>query len=400
MLKAQKQLAFHLFQVLHTHIYVYHHHEQLVAYLDDTLPESLKNVFDTYIEKLHQQKKSGNSRIFIQTIEHIDLQFVSYMDEDDLWIIGPFLEKTHTPQNVNQLIVMVKGNAQMGNFISNYYEHLPILEPFTIRFIHRLIETYQSYEDDEPIKYLKQIKSSKSIPLESIEKREEYRLYVKQNYEIENKLMNAIQHGDLTELKRELKEIRRFYLPERVPRDTLRNHKNNMVILNSLSTRKAIEGGLDIYHAHQISTMNAIRIEQLVSPLEVDNFTKEILFSFTEAVHLYQTKGYPHLIKETLFYIHRHITEPLMLSDIAKAMFVTPEHLSRMVKKYVGHTIHDLIMLAKMDEAKKMIAQQELTMIDIAHILGFSSSSHFSTIFSKYHGKSPKAYQKELMVLS
>lgn len=396
-MKSREQLAFHLFQVLHTHIYLYHQSEQIIVYFDDTLPSSLKDLFDTYTQKLVLHPKSESTKIFIQQVEDLDFSFVTYIDHDDRWIIGPFLEKTHSPQAVNKLIVLLKANSQLATFLYSFYEHLPLLEPITIRFIHRLIEIYQSYEEDEPIRYLKQLKTTEKIEIDSTQQKDEFRFYVKQNYAIEDELMGAVKHGDVAELKRVLKEIRHFYLPERVPRDTLRNQKNNLIILNSLSTRKAIEGGLDIYHAHQISTLNAIRIEQLNSPLEVDAFMKEILMSMTEAVHLYQTKGYPHLIKETLFYIHRHITEPLTLAHIAQAMFVTPEHLSRMMKKYVGYTVHEMIMQTKIDEAKKMIEKQELTMIDIAHILGFSSSSHFSTIFSKYYGKSPKAYQKELM---
>jgi two-component system response regulator YesN len=98
-----------------------------------------------------------------------------------------------------------------------------------------------------------------------------------------------------------------------------------------------------------------------------------------------------------MLYIYQNITRPLTLEDISHHLFVTPEHLSRMIKKYTKKTVHAIMMETKVDEAKKMIAQQELSMIDIAHILGFSSSSHFSTIFKKYAGLSPKSYQLELM---
>jgi AraC-like DNA-binding protein len=396
-MKTQEQLAFHLFQVIHTHVSLYHQKEPVIEYYDDTMPYDLKNILNTYINQMIESKQNDRSKITIQQIQNLDFSFLSILNQEDLWVIGPFLEKTHTTKAVNALVVMLKGNAQMADYISRFYEHIPILEPHIIRFIHRMIETYQSYVDDEPIKYFKQIKTKKTTSPESIDQRDEYRLYVKRNYEIEDHLMHAITLGDREALKNVFKEMRQFYLPERVPHDTLRNRKNNLVILNSLSTRKAIEGGLDIYHAHQISTLNAIKIEQLTSPLEIDDFMRDMLFVFTDAVHLYQTKGYPHLIKEAILYIYRNITQPLTLERIAEHLFITPEHLSRMMKKYTQKTVHDVIIETKIDEAKKMISQQELTMIDIAHILGFSSSSHFSTVFSRYCGMSPSTYQKSLL---
>jgi AraC-like DNA-binding protein len=318
-------------------------------------------------------------------------------DHHDTWIMGPFLEQTPSTKAINALIVLLKSNAQIADFIQRFYDHLPVLESSAIRFIQRLIQTYQAYEENEEITTMKTMKSKKAVSTETIEEREAYQLLIKRNYEIEDQLMHAVKHGDLLALKQVFKGMRQFYLPDRVPFDTLRNRKNNMIILNTLSTRRAIEGGLDIYHAHQISTLNALRIEQITSSLEVDQMTQSILSSFIEAVHLYQTKGYPHLVKETMLYIYQNITRPLTLEDISHHLFVTPEHLSRMIKKYTKKTVHAIMMETKVDEAKKMIAQQELSMIDIAHILGFSSSSHFSTIFKKYAGLSPKSYQLELM---
>lgn len=396
-MKTNEQLAFHLFSILHTHLYVYKNEQQDISYFDDTMPRDLRSFIEDQLISLFEKRTLSKTRIVIQKIAQFDVSFLMIKDRNETWIIGPFIEQTPSNKAVNALIVLLKANAQTANYIQRYYDHLPLLEPSAIRFIDRLIQTYQPYEDDEEITHLKPTKQKKLVSSETIEERETYQLYVKHNYEIEDQLMYAVKHGDLSALKQVFKGMRQFYLPDRVPFDTLRNRKNSMIILNTLSTRRAIEGGLDIYHAHQISTLNALRIEQITTSLEADQFTRDILVSFTEAVHLYQTKGYPHLIKEAMLYIYQNITRPLTLEDIAKHLFVTPEHLSRMMKKYTDKTVHTILMETKVDEAKKMIVQQELSMIDMAHILGFSSSSHFSTIFKKYTGQSPKSYQLELM---
>jgi AraC-like DNA-binding protein len=396
-MKSNEQLAYHLFAILHTHIYMYTDDIQMIAYFDDTMPRDLRSFIEDNILSFFEKRASIKTHIAIQKIQAYDVSFLMIKDHHDTWIMGPFLEQTPSTKAINALIVLLKSNAQIADFIQRFYDHLPVLESSAIRFIQRLIQTYQAYEENEEITTMKTMKSKKAVSTETIEEREAYQLLIKRNYEIEDQLMHAVKHGDLLALKQVFKGMRQFYLPDRVPFDTLRNRKNNMIILNTLSTRRAIEGGLDIYHAHQISTLNALRIEQITSSLEVDQMTQSILSSFIEAVHLYQTKGYPHLVKETMLYIYQNITRPLTLEDISHHLFVTPEHLSRMIKKYTKKTVHAIMMETKVDEAKKMIAQQELSMIDIAHILGFSSSSHFSTIFKKYAGLSPKSYQLELM---
>jgi AraC-like DNA-binding protein len=49
-----------------------------------------------------------------------------------------------------------------------------------------------------------------------------------------------------------------------------------------------------------------------------------------------------------------------------------------------------------MIEAKSLLEKQELTVIEIANVLGYSNPSHFSRAFKAMHNILPKAYQISL----
>ncbi|AOM27815.1 hypothetical protein AL018_05015 [Enterococcus faecium] len=50
----------------------------------------------------------------------------------------------------------------------------------------------------------------------------------------------------------------------------------------------------------------------------------------------------------------------------------------------------------KMEKAKRLVLENELTYTEIADILGFHSIHHFSSAFKKYTGLSPSKYYLSL----
>jgi len=51
-----------------------------------------------------------------------------------------------------------------------------------------------------------------------------------------------------------------------------------------------------------------------------------------------------------------------------------------------------------MTEAKRLLYWSDLTIREIAWELGFETDSYFNRFFKKFTGKTPKAFQKEILV--
>lgn len=70
-------------------------------------------------------------------------------------------------------------------------------------------------------------------------------------------------------------------------------------------------------------------------------------------------------------------------------------HLSRIFTSTTGVTIEKYFILLRMEKAKELITQDELSMAEIAIKLGYGSQQIFSTQFKKETGKTPSEYRQD-----
>ncbi len=395
-MNSYNQLGYHIFHSMQMNVIIYQKETVISEYLMTVNLVELEQYVHELMKTFYESTKIISKDIIIQKYQESECVFASLKHNDIHMILGPFLDNNHQISTVSQMKVKLKIDAHHSSILNQFYEDLEIMLPNDLRFIHKLLSTYEGYDMNSRIHSLKLVSLDITSTLPQ-EKLSEIRLYIKNNYAFEEKLMKGIETGDPEGLKNVLNSLSTFYLPDRLPRDTLRNTKNKMIILNSISTRAAIKGGLDIYHAHEISTKLGIEIEQMKSHHEQDRISLHIVSTYAEAVRDFKTLHYPDLVRQTYLYIYRHLKEPFSVSDIAQSLYVTQEHLSRTFKKVTHQTIQDVIMMYKIMEAKKLIEQNELNLIDISDMLCFSSSSHFSTAFKQQVGISPKDYKKQML---
>ncbi len=68
--------------------------------------------------------------------------------------------------------------------------------------------------------------------------------------------------------------------------------------------------------------------------------------------------------------------------------------LSTLFSSIEGMTIEHYIILQKIEKVKELIVYDELTISEIAYMMGYSSSQHLSTQFKKVTGLSPSHFKK------
>ena len=79
----------------------------------------------------------------------------------------------------------------------------------------------------------------------------------------------------------------------------------------------------------------------------------------------------------------------------AKMMFLSERHLNRICKECLNKTTSDLIMDKIMLEAKRMLAQTQLSISEIAGELGYYDVSYFSRLFKRESGQTPAEFMKK-----
>ena len=104
--------------------------------------------------------------------------------------------------------------------------------------------------------------------------------------------------------------------------------------------------------------------------------------------------------KEDLFerfirYVYEFYKEERSVSYYAGKMFLTPKHLSTVVKEVSGKTAGEWIDSLVILEAKAMLKSSEQSIQEIADELHFANQSFFGKYFKHHTGFSPKEYRKQ-----
>ena len=74
---------------------------------------------------------------------------------------------------------------------------------------------------------------------------------------------------------------------------------------------------------------------------------------------------------------------------------LSPKHFLVAFRNSVGVTPHQYVIRERVREATRLLAARRMSVAEVALTLGFSSQSHFTEIFQKAIGTTPKRYQQE-----
>ena len=94
--------------------------------------------------------------------------------------------------------------------------------------------------------------------------------------------------------------------------------------------------------------------------------------------------------------LEQHFREHWPVSAYARALAVTPTHLSRVVRAATGGPASRLIDARLVREAQRQLAFTHLGVATIAYTLGFADPALFSRVFSRVAGVSPRAFRQRL----
>jgi AraC family transcriptional regulator len=100
--------------------------------------------------------------------------------------------------------------------------------------------------------------------------------------------------------------------------------------------------------------------------------------------------------QQAIDYIHAHLTQDLSLVAIATSIGVSQFHLARMFKQTMGISLWQYVMQQRIDLAKRVLAQLNLSIVEVSSYLGFSSQAQFTNFFRKHTGINPTQYRKKL----
>lgn len=100
-------------------------------------------------------------------------------------------------------------------------------------------------------------------------------------------------------------------------------------------------------------------------------------------------------VEQAEAYMRKNFHKELHLKDVADAVHISPYHLSHQFKKVVGYGFVDVLNMIRIEKAKDLLKDTDLTVGDVAFETGFNSASHFNRIFKQREEVTPGTYRKK-----
>lgn len=93
-------------------------------------------------------------------------------------------------------------------------------------------------------------------------------------------------------------------------------------------------------------------------------------------------------------YIDLHFKEPLTLEQLAEEAHMNKYYLAHAFKREYGVSPISYMISRRVEESKYLLAETDLSMSQIAQLLGFSSLSYFSQVFRRTQSLTPMEYRQ------
>lgn len=94
--------------------------------------------------------------------------------------------------------------------------------------------------------------------------------------------------------------------------------------------------------------------------------------------------------------ILKDVNSTMTIDKIAEIYNLTTEHFIRLFKSYYGMTPTNYKITSRINQAKILLIETQLSTSDIAELCGYNDPLYFSRLFKKYVGTSPSVYRKQM----
>jgi AraC family transcriptional regulator len=91
--------------------------------------------------------------------------------------------------------------------------------------------------------------------------------------------------------------------------------------------------------------------------------------------------------------LHDQCADRLGIAEVAHAIGVHPAHFSRSFRQFLRCTPGEYLTRCRLEKAVPMLRETNLSLAEAALQAGFFDQSHFSRVFKRHFGLSPRSYR-------
>lgn len=220
-------------------------------------------------------------------------------------------------------------------------------------------------------------------------------------YNAEIQKYTDICNGNLSAVEQSLSHLENDFPPNnrQLSDDATRNIIYHLVMTASAISAACMEYGMGHDEADTIADIYIRKADKCRDSNTILTLYREMLLDFTERMHEIKKQHVISLhVRKCIDYIYEHLGENLTVNLLAAYCGIHPSYLSKLFTEETGSHLKHFIKMAKIDTAQNLLRYSDLSYLDIAIALGFSSQSAFIDTFRTITGKTPKKYREAFYV--
>lgn len=358
---------------------------------------------DDTCEKLHTNASKraislGETYIFSC---HANLNHIVFplMNKDAFFgsiLVGPFL--MDAPDSLLILDIAKRYQVPTESLLDLYEESnsIKLLTPSLVTQISKLLYYLFSnlISDSRQQLIINQTKLHQQSKInESIQMYKSYgeETHTPYPYDKEKELITKVKTKNVSEAKGILNDLLGYVLFSEG--NSMEVLKARAMELCSLLSRAAIEGGAPTDNILKINNHFLQNLQNINNLDDLCYKLQESVEVFTESMFNYIPTKNNELIKKSIGYISKHFAKNLTLEEVASHVHLNSAYFSTVFKQSCGSSFKEYLNMVRIEESKRLLANTDYSVIDIAIAIGFEDQSYFSKVFKKYTGLTPKQYR-------
>jgi two-component system response regulator YesN len=213
-------------------------------------------------------------------------------------------------------------------------------------------------------------------------------------YDQEKEIVTKTRLGDHTGAKEILCQLLAIILVQYLENFELL--KISILELLIILSRAAVEAGVKIEEMLGMRYGFVTELSRIRDQEELCLWIVKILEKITGQIYQTRNANNYQRLRKAMDFIDAHCDEPLTVEQIAKEVYLSASRLSHIIKGELGMTLGDYISRVRIDKAKGLLREKDLSLSHIAQEVGFPDQSYFTKVFKKIEKRTPKAYRQNM----
>jgi AraC family transcriptional regulator len=102
----------------------------------------------------------------------------------------------------------------------------------------------------------------------------------------------------------------------------------------------------------------------------------------------------PRRLQRVFSHIRENINRDLSVNELAQVVGMSQYYFSKLFKMSTGTTPHQYVMRQRVERAQELLRESHTPLGEVATLVGFETQSHFTSVFRRLVGATPKHYRE------